>query len=116
MSTHADIILQTEDGYKSIYLHFDGYPEHVMNMLVKFYSDRETVEQMIELGNLSVLDESISCPDGHSFNTPKSGFCIFYGRDRGEKDQQAVFSYSLEHHLENSYSYLFTLDGEWKIV
>ena len=115
MSTSADIILQTEDGYKSIYLHSDGYPSHTYEMLKEHYMDREKVEQMIELGNMSSLDKSIECPEGHSYDNRVEGYSVFYGRDRGETGQEAIENPDLYEHYENSYSYLFTLDGEWKV-
>jgi len=116
MSTNADIILQTEDGYKSIYLHSDGYPQYALKMLQEHYADRDKVEGLIELGNVSMLAPSIECPEGHSFSTHVEGYSIFYGRDRGNAEQEAMYSELLEDHKENNFGYLYTLDGEWVVV
>ena len=116
MGTGADIILQTEDGYKSIAVYSDGDPSHTFNMLKEHYTDRKKVESMIALGSLSFLEPSIECPEGHSFDTRIPGYTVFYHRDRGEEDMEAIFNKSLYEHKENSYSYLYTLDGNWEVV
>lgn len=118
MSTNADIVMETEDGFKSIYLHWDGYPEHAFEVLTNYYTDRSVVEQMIELGDISVLDYSIECPEGHSFDNRIPGYSVFYHRDRGEDREhtKAVFCDTLNKCCNNSFTYLFTCDGQWKIV
>lgn len=72
MSTHANIIAQLSDGTTgSIYLGFDGYPEHALNILLEHYSDQNAIEELIALGDLSSLDTEIAT-------------CEAYHRDRGE--------------------------------
>lgn len=58
---------------KSVYCHFDGYPSNNGKILFKHYTKREDVEELVELGDMSCLGESIDS-------------CEFYGRDRGESD------------------------------
>src|SRR5579863_2286946 len=97
MSTRSRIIVKMTDGtIKSIYCHFDGYPEGVGATLKKHYKDQAKIEGLIALGDLSVLDESIEVPKGHTFETPAEGYTIAYGRDRGEKNVKAKTHTSVE--------------------
>lgn len=116
MSTHASIIIQTETGYRSVYLHSDGYPEHAFNMLLDNYTERGKVEALINLGDLSFLDKSIDRPEGHSFRNRVDGHTLAYGRDRGEPNCEPGFTDRLNDHTGNQYNYLFTLDNKWKRV
>ena len=116
MSTNATIAVQREDGsVRSIYLHWDGYESHAMPLLTGFHYTQERAEALIALGGLSVLDKSIECPDGHTFEEPVRGYCIAYARDRGEDleidgyDTLAEFEADL---YQNTY--LFA-DGSWKV-
>ena len=89
MSTRSSIAIKNPDGtITGIYCHFDGYPEGVGNKLVKFYDTKAKVNAMLALGDISVLGDTIECPDGHSFQSPAKGHTIFYGRDR--KDRKSV--------------------------
>ena len=70
------------------------------------------------LGDLSCLAESPECPEGHSYNTPKNGYCIAYGRDRGDENTDAV-TYAnriefLKRDRDQEFQYLFA-DGKWLI-
>jgi hypothetical protein len=58
MSTRSRIAIETESGtVKSIYCHFDGYVSGVGKTLFNHY-DREKLEKLIELGDISSLGES----------------------------------------------------------
>ena len=60
MSTHANIaILKPNGDIQSIYCHFDGYPQHVGQILHDHYNHQERVEQLIALGNISCLGEKL---------------------------------------------------------
>jgi hypothetical protein len=74
---------------KVIYCHWDGYVSYNGVILDKYYNTQEKVEALIALGSLSCLSRSTECPEGHSFDTPVDGYCIAYGRDRGEEGQEA---------------------------
>jgi len=67
---------------KSVYCHFDG-SDH-LETLQGFYNSQEKAEALVSLGDISVLDDLMDCPEGHSFDTPVKGYCVFYHRDRGE--------------------------------
>ena len=121
MSTRSYICRENADGtYTGIYCHHDGYLDYNGAMLLKHYADREKVDKLFSLGCLSSLCPNLD-PDPnkpHSFDYDKrqDGVCVFYGRDRGENDQEA-FPVELNKLYENcgiEYCYVFTRDGKWK--
>jgi hypothetical protein len=99
---------------ESIYCHFDGYPEGVGQMLLDHWTDPERVEQLITLGDMSSLGSEIGEQHDFDTHMPNlwgmreefegmspeeeaaarkrieeespygKGWCLFYGRDRGE--------------------------------
>ena len=72
MSTHATIAIKNEDGsVDSIYCHHDGYMSHCGSMLSNHYTTPQKVRELIELGDMSSLGETIEDS-------------VFYCRDRGE--------------------------------
>ena len=86
--TRALIGVEAPNGsITSFYTHYDGYPEHTGKMLKKYYSNSGIIKKLMKLGKngVSFLDKSIKGGKDHSFNSPKDGETIFYGRDRGEK-------------------------------
>lgn len=55
MSTNAHIgISRGKNKVEFIYLHWDGYPSYALEMLKEHYKDREKVEKLIALGDISV--------------------------------------------------------------
>ena len=71
----------------AVYGHYDGYPQWVGKILKSSYSNSSKVKLLIKLGKhgISTLDKSMKGGKGHSFDSPKKGETVFYGRDRGEK-------------------------------
>ncbi len=110
MSTHARIrmILPFGEKSKAIYVHWDGYPDHMLPLLNTYYNTVEKAEELLSLGDLSYLDKKVK-PDAdetHSFNRPAKDVTIAYHRDRGE---DLCFSSTPQ-----EYNYIF--DGEtWKL-
>jgi hypothetical protein len=105
MSTRSRIAIEKQDGtVKSIYCHFDGYVDGVGKTLFNHY-DKEKLEKLIELGDISVLKESTE-------NT------VAYHRDRGE-DLHTTSYLSVEGLFENGFNsgeefvYCLTKDGTW---
>lgn len=103
MSTRSTLGIRLENGkVKAIYCHWDGYPSN-QKPLLKHYTTKEQVEELIALGSLSVLGEEIGVK--HPFDVEidytkdigaiilqrkeyeeKYGkMCRAYHRDRGEK-------------------------------
>lgn len=86
MGTPAIIALKCEDTVTWASVNYDGYIAHTGRMLVENYNDAESAAALLALGDLSSLDKSIECPDGHSFANRIPGYTVAYGRDRGESD------------------------------
>lgn len=118
MATRSAIYMQNEDGTDTcIYCHWDGYPSHNGRILREHYQDRVKVEKLFSLGNLSVLGEEIDPnPDlEHNFDNWQEGVCLFYGRDRGDKGEEAIILQKKDicPYGGIEYEYVYTLDGKW---
>lgn len=94
MSTHASITLEKMDGTKtSIYCHYDGYIEYTGVILQLYYNTAEKVEELLKLGDLAQIDETLEK-------------CDAYHRDYNE---ELKFSCSRE-----EYNYTFKeSEGAW---
>lgn len=94
MSTHASITLEKMDGTKtSIYCHYDGYIEWAGIVLQRYYYTVEKIEELLELGDLSQLGETLEK-------------CDAYHRDHGEKLKHSC--------VRGEYNYTFReSDGAW---
>jgi len=122
MGTRSFICKENQDGtYTTSYCHYDGYPDHNGKILVTYYNERQKVEELLSFGDMSVLAERV-IPDSetiHTFSESQKNVCVFYGRDRGEKNTQAK-KYLMSELLKNvdeswiEYCYIFTLNNEWK--
>jgi len=90
MSTNSTIAIQKLDGsIEQIYCHWDGYIANNGTILKTNYKTPELVKQLISCGDLSSLGTRIEPLDNtHSFDTPEEGVCVFYGRDRNERNQK----------------------------
>ena len=89
MSTRSRIGILHEDGTtETIYCHSDGYPEHQMPILTGHYNSIEQVEELIDLGDLSILKERIAPDEGemHGFAPVHraENVTVAYHRDREE--------------------------------
>lgn len=84
MGTPAIIAIKDGENVTWSSVNYDGYIGHTGRMLVEHYNDAERAKALIALGDLSVLDKSIECPDGHTFASRVDGCTVAYGRDRGE--------------------------------
>ena len=102
-----------------IYCHYDGYYKGgVGQTLNEHYLNESKINDLLELGDLSVLGEEIGFQQ--KFDDRKThvkGFCLAYGRDRGESDIEA-HSISLEEYINEDvrgedYKYLYR-DGKWE--
>lgn len=118
MSTRCLIAKQVgNDRYLTIYCHTDGYPSYTGNMLLEHYNTPERVNDLLALGDLSILKEKLS-PDPtlpHSFNNRQNDVTVAYGRDNGEKDvkAKALALSQLDEQWVN-YVYVFTENNVWK--
>lgn len=114
MSTPCRIAIKTENGYKAIYCHHDGYPEYMWEMLTTNYNTEELATKLVNLGDASAIYEKLEPTTAtHSFDNPERGVCIFYGRDRGETDAEPEF-YPTPKALLSTYFYVYIFDdGRW---
>jgi len=121
MATRSNIGIVNEDGsVTGIYVHWDGYTENVGKLLLKHYNNTGIVCELMDLGDLSSLNENLYCEDNnHSFENPAPGVCVAYGRDRGETGVESrVFNNisKFEKFADRTgadYQYLFN-NGKWQ--
>ena len=117
MGTHSRIgIRNSDDSVVSIYCHWDGDPENNGRCLVEHYTDEAKVRELMALGNLSSLGANIGSK--HDFAHPPANECNAYGRDRGDSDNEAFHSTSVQEVLDidydPEYSYIFHY-GRWMV-
>jgi hypothetical protein len=119
MGTRSTIAIQNADGtVTGIYCHWDGYISCNGVILYENYNTEESVRELIALGDLSSLGETIG--NKVDFNDYKShkGQCVAYGRDRGEDNVQAGDYFDWTDLLINSgeeYNYLFVPGEGWRV-
>ena len=111
MATRSTIgIIDNRTGVvTSIYCHWDGYPEHNGEILVKHWSDPAKIWALMDLGALSSLGEEIG--EKHDFNDSGPIHCTAYGRDRGETQVGSTKYNSLGEFLDNGEEYNYLWDG-----
>ena len=115
------LIAYTGNNYifTSIYCHWDGYPSHVGKKLLNHYTDAAKVLALMSLGSLSSLGAELG--EAHNFDATAETIgdvCTFYGRDRGERNQEANLTKGKKSLLQSAsncnaeHIYLFT-NGHW---
>lgn len=116
MATRSLIGKQNADNTVTfIYCHFDGYPEGVGETLTESYSTPEQINELLTLGDLSILRSEIG--DQQDFLHPNNNWCLAYGRDRGEAGTEAQTidrnMYVRENLRGEDYKYIYTLNNNW---
>ena len=121
MATRSRIGMEMPNGeVRSIYCHWDGYPEGVGATLQEHYTNPEKVEALIALGDISSLSRcvSVNIPGvTHTFDNPDPDVTVAYHRDRGEEFYAPRVDASVESFSQSDieeYGYVFTQSGEWK--
>lgn len=94
-----------------IYCHFDGYPDHNGKILTEHYADMDKVNVLMKLGDLSVLGEQIG--EKHDFNKRTRGWCLAYGRDRGESNVSVRTGDYKEMINDQNVDYVYIFDGDY---
>lgn len=118
MGTRSDIIVQRADGkWHRIYCHGDGYLSHNGQILFEHYTSQAQCEKLVEPGDMSVLASKCTKPKGHSFDKAVKGYCVYYGRDRGEKDVAGTIADTLPgcwptNDTWTEFTYVWT-EGQW---
>ena len=119
MATRSNIAYRTPEGkIRSIYCHWDGYPAHNGEMLVRYYQEARKIAQLTELGSLSYLRMNVfpSTDSAHSFETPQEDVCVYYGRDRGETGQETREYEDIPSWIDDMEEYAYLWNGrEWLV-
>ena len=107
MATRSLIGIKLGDYVKTIYCHWDGYPEHNGQLLVNNYNTPTAVFDLLDLGDLSTLAE-----------TPASSTA--YHRDRKEpygmveaRDVDPDELMSVAKDYDADYVYVYNENNEW---
>ena len=117
MATRSNIAYKTAEGkIRSIYCHWDGYPEHNGEMLKRFYTTQDKVAALIELGSLSSLGPELGeQQDFDDRESQNKNYCLAYHRDRGE--QLVVNEYEdIPSWIDDMEEYAYLFDGKDWIV
>jgi len=87
MATRSNIAYKTPEGkIRSVYAHWDGYPECNGKILVDNYTDIEKIKALVELGSISALGAEIGeQQDFDDRSSHKKEWTLAYHRDRGEE-------------------------------
>ena len=89
MSTNATIAIERENGTRTaIYCHWDGHIKRAGATLQLAYNTAESIENLLKLGDLSVLgyytDPTDTTEKMHDFENRQRQVCVAYCRDRGD--------------------------------
>ena len=87
MATRSNIAYKTAEGkIRSVYCHWDGYPEHNGKILMDHYTDQAKIEALVALGSISCLGTELGeKQDFDDRSTQKDDWTLAYHRDRGEE-------------------------------
>src|ERR1700760_171850 len=113
-------VMQPDKTIKTIYCHWDGYMTGVGAALFSHYNTEGLANELIELGDCSVISDttSIKPPEGsnHTYDEPIDGVVVAYHRDRGEEYQKPRIFQSVKglvnSQMAEGYNYLFK-EGKW---
>ena len=112
MATRSYIgVRNTDASVDYIYCHFDGYPEHNGAILTEYYSNINRVNELLNLGDLSVLGKFIG--EKNEFNNRVRDTCLAYGRDRGESNVSKKNTGYDKLITDQSVDYVYIFDGDY---
>jgi hypothetical protein len=112
MATRSYIgVRNTDASVDYIYCHFDGYPEHNGAILREHYSNINRVNELLNLGDLSVLGKFIG--EKMDFNKRVQDTCLAYGRDRGESNVDKKNSEYDKLITDQDVDYVYIFDGDY---
>jgi hypothetical protein len=112
MATRSYIgVRNTDASVDYIYCHFDGYPEHNGAILTEYYSNINRVNELLNLGDLSVLGKFIG--EKQDFDKRVVGNCLAYGRDRGESNVSKKNTGYDELITNQDVDYVYVFDGDY---
>lgn len=119
MGTTAYIIYEKAlNHFEYIYVHNDGNIDHTGKMLRQHYATPERVQELMDLGDLSIIEPSTDCPPGHTFENKMPGHCVAYGRDRGDPNCEAEAVSQISEFRCNSidYMYIYNEQQGWRVL
>ena len=112
MATRSYIgVRNLDSSVDYLYCHFDGYPEHNGKILIEHYSNINRVNELLNLGDLSVLGQFIG--EKMDFNKRVQDTCLAYGRDRGESNVDKKNSGYDALITDQSVDYVYVFDGDY---
>jgi hypothetical protein len=112
MATRSYIgVRNTDASVDYIYCHFDGYPDGVGATLTEFYTNSNRVNELMKLGDLSVLGQFIG--EKQDFNKRIKDCCLAYGRDRGESNVEAKKGDYSKLIKDQNVDYVYIFDGDY---
>ena len=112
MATRSYIgIRNTDASVDYIYCHFDGYPDHNGAILREHYSNINRVNELLNLGDLSVLGQFIG--EKMDFDKRVRDTCLAYGRDRGESNVDKKNGGYDELITSQDVDYVYIFDGDY---
>ena len=110
MATCSNIGIEYNDGsVKMIYCHWDGYASNNGRILLNHYKNKEKIESLLSLGDISLLEMDVE-PNPkfvHRFDNAQPTVTVAYHRDRGEKLSPALIFESKESASKNMQEYLY---------
>jgi hypothetical protein len=111
MATRSYIGLKNSDNTVIYtYCHWDGYPEHNGNILVEGYRSSNRVNELLKLGDLSVLGKFIG--EKQDFEKRVRDTCLAYGRDREDTNVSAKTAVYEDLIKDQNVDYVYVFDGE----
>ena len=113
MATNSSIgMIQPNGSVIAVYCHYDGYLSGVGKKLINYYRDPAKVKELITLGRngISSLGKEIGKKQNF-YNPTDPDWCLFYGRDRGDRNREFRVPYSsaedFRRNYDQNYGYLF---------
>jgi hypothetical protein len=111
MSTRSYIgVRNTDETIDYIYCHFDGYPEGVGATLIEHYANSNRVNELMKLGDLSVLGKFIG--EKQDFDKRVRDCCLAYNRDRGDVNTEASTDLFEDLIKDQNVDYVYIFDGD----
>lgn len=116
MATRATITVRLNSKVRlSVYLHWDGYPQHALEVLKESYNTKAKALELVSYGSISSLGSKLHPSGYHSFENREDDVTTFYGRDRGENDTECLILRNSEKINREEYNYFFN-NGEWNVI
>jgi hypothetical protein len=114
MATRSYIgVRNLDSSVDYIYCHFDGYPDYNGKILTEHYSNINRVNELLNLGDLSVLGKFIG--EKNNFNDRVRDTCLAYGRDKGKSfDNVGRKNTGYDELITNQdVNYVYIFDGDY---